>query len=244
MFTLKPRKFFSESFHRNPIVPSSVPAQCGLCDLQSQPLIAMINAENRARRCSSTTQVAVPAGLSHVTLHSRATLSPYRNQPAKTEHMAYFPSAGHNSWDISFDALACFETFMRFYCDKEAWEINKCPLDNKCYINKRALGSNGILKNVGELTYINSVFKKTLALTLWKTWKSTSLSLTLCTSGVSMQNFQDILNLAEFCRTFQNHMSVFLFIFFHCLTALDWLWRYKHVIWLFHFMLWNLKPTD
>lgn len=127
------------------------------------PLIAMINAENSARRCSSTTQVAVPAGLSHVTLHSRATLSPYRNQPAKTEHMAYFPSAGHNSWDVSFDALACFdlpcrflnycvETLMRFYCDKEAWEINKCPLDHKCYINKRAVGSNGILKNVGELT--------------------------------------------------------------------------------------------
>lgn len=163
MFTLKPRRFFSESFHRNPIVPSSVPAQCGLCDLQSQPLIAMTNAENSARRCSSTTQVALPAGLSHVTLHSLATRSPYRNQPAKTEHMAYFPSAGHNSWDVSFDALACFdlpclflnycvETLVRFYCDKEAWEINKCPLDNKCYINKRAVGSNGILKNFGELT--------------------------------------------------------------------------------------------
>lgn len=102
---------------------------------------------------------------------------------------------------VSF-SLLLWGNLVRFYCDKEAWEINKCPLDNKCYINKRALGSNGILKNVGELTYISS------------------LILTLCTSGVSMQNFQDILNLAEFCRTFQNHKSVFLFIFFSLLDSI------------------------
>lgn len=108
-FMLKPQRFFCDSPDRDPIIPSCVAVQCSLSDLQSQPLIDMINAANSAHRCSSTTQVAAPAGLSHVTLHSRATLWPYRNQPPYTEHMAYFTSAAPNSRNISSDTLACFD---------------------------------------------------------------------------------------------------------------------------------------
>lgn len=124
-----------------PLLQRSV---ASVTDLQSPPLIAMINAANSARRWSSTTQVAAPGG----PVACDATQSCNALTVSQPAGLNWTHGLFYNSRDLLFATWAyfdlhhhflnyCVQTWMRLYCDKEAWESKSSPTEVKVYIQSK-----------------------------------------------------------------------------------------------------------